>query len=544
MSEGDSDAEVTPIEGLRLADLARELSRVNLEGDRSVRNVRVYGVKIDSRRVKKGDLFVARAGKNVDGVAFIPEALARGAVAILIDRNRAANAYAYLVGGGGQRCPVLLADDLPEAMAYAAAAVYGHPAFSLDIVGVTGTNGKTTTTHLVRTAVDGALGGAFCGVIGTVGHSYAGQTIAAEHTTPEADELARVLASMKKRGASHVAMEVSSIALTQKRVSAVRFRVAAFTNLTQDHLDFHGSMDAYANAKRLLFTEMAPGLAVVNISDPFGECLADEARCQVFRVATRLGAPEADHADIAVVRADLDANATHLVVRVLDKRIELTTRLIGAHNVENTLIALGVAQALDLDMERVAAALQEGSGPPGRLERCDSLGDDIVVVVDYAHTPDALVNVLASLRPQRGARPIRVCCVFGCGGDRDPSKRRPMGEVVGKGASVAIITSDNPRTESPEAIALPVEQGVRAAGMRAIASDALGTAKRGYIIELDRKAAIVLAIASACPGDMVLIAGKGHETYQILGTEKRPFDDRVVAREALAARRQRQRKGS
>jgi UDP-N-acetylmuramoyl-L-alanyl-D-glutamate--2,6-diaminopimelate ligase len=538
MSEVDSDAEVTPMEGLRLADLARELSRVRVEGDRSVL---VCGVKIDSRRVKKGDLFVARRGAKADGAAFIPEALDRGAVAILIDRNRAADAA--LVGPlCPARCPILWADDLPEAMAYAAAAVYGHPAFSLDIVGVTGTNGKTTTTHLVRTAIDGALGGAFCGVIGTVGHSYAGQTIAAEHTTPEADELARVLASMKKRGSSHVAMEVSSIALAQKRVSAVRFRVAAFTNLSQDHLDFHGSMSAYANAKKLLFTEMAPGLAVVNVSDPFGACLADEARCQVLRVATRPGAPEAGRADIAVVRADFGAHATHLEVRVLDKRIELSTRLIGAHNVENILVALGVAQALDLDVERAAAAWQSDNGPPGRLERCDGRGDDIVVVVDYAHTPDALVNVLASLRPQRGAwahRVGRVFCVFGCGGDRDPSKRISMGEAVGKGASVAIVTSDNPRTESPEAIALPVEQGVRMAGMQALASDALGTAERGYIMELDRKTAISLAIASAWPGDIVLIAGKGHETYQILGTEKRPFDDRIVARDALAARRQR-----
>ncbi|MCL2725865.1 MAG: UDP-N-acetylmuramoyl-L-alanyl-D-glutamate--2,6-diaminopimelate ligase [Polyangiaceae bacterium] len=511
-------------DGLALGDLVRELPKTSLDGDPSVR---VFGVQHDSRRVKKGDLFVARRGKEHDGAAFVPQALARGAAAILVDRDRG-----DLLSGGA---PILVADDVAVAMAYAAAAVYGHPAFALDIVGVTGTNGKTTTTHLIRTAIDGTLGGAFCGVVGTVGHSYAGQTMAAAHTTPESDELARVLATMKRRGASYVAMEVSSIALDQKRVAAVRFRVAAFTNLTQDHLDYHGSMEAYASAKKLLFTEMDPGLAVVNVSDPFGARLAREAHCKVLRVAVRPGAPEAEDADVAVL--DTDAFHTHLAVRVLGKEITFRTRLMGAHNVENVLVTLGVIAALELDVERAARALENESGPPGRLERCDAEDDDVAVLVDYAHTPDALVNVLASL--QSGLKEGgRLWCVFGCGGDRDPKKRCPMGEAVGRGASIAIITNDNPRTEAPEAIVVPIEEGVRGAGMKAIERDALGSLSRGYVVELDRERAIHLAIENARPGDLVLIAGKGHENYQIIGTEKRPFDDRVVAREALAARRE------
>ncbi|AKU98026.1 UDP-N-acetylmuramoylalanyl-D-glutamate--2,6-diaminopimelate ligase [Labilithrix luteola] len=509
-------------DGLTLADLARELPSAVLHGDGSVR---VFGVQHDSRRVLPGDLFVVRRGEKFDGRAFVPDAMARGAVALLVDKAGSEQAWP---------CPSIEVDDLAVAMAYAAAAVYGHPAFSLDVVGVTGTNGKTTTTHLVQTAIDGALGGPFCGVVGTVGHKYAGQVIPAAHTTPESDELARVLAIMKKRGATHVAMEVSSIALVLQRVKAVRFRVAAFTNLTQDHLDFHGSMDAYAAAKMELFTTMGPGLAVVNVSDPFGARIAATARCKVFRVAVRPGAPEAETADIAAISAEPTPSGTHLVARVLGRTIDLKTRLMGAHNVENILVALGIVAALELDVDRAAAALANEGGPPGRLERCDGPDDDIAVLVDYAHTPDALVNVLAGLRPEPGARLI---CVFGCGGDRDPKKRRPMGEAVGAGAHIAIVTSDNPRTESPEAIAVPVEEGVREQGMTKLEAADLATASRGYLVELDRKKAIELAVLGARPRDIVLVAGKGHEDYQIIGTTKRPFDDRAVSREALAARR-------
>ncbi len=500
------DDEARPDEGLTLSELARELpERPAIEGDASAV---VRGVHHDSRRVKKGDLFVVRRGATHDGRAFVGAAIANGAAAILAEP-----------GVDVQGVPALRVTDVPTALAYAAAAVYGHPAFSLDVVGITGTNGKTTTTHLVRAAIDGALGRPVCGTIGTVGHTFAGRTIDAMHTTPESDELARVMAVMRKRGATHVAMEVSSIALVAKRVAAVRFRVAAFTNLTQDHLDYHGSMDAYAAAKMELFTTLAPGLAVVNVGDPFGEKIAKATKCKTLRVRTSIGASDAD---VAPERIDASAAGMHIVARTPNGRVELATRLVGMHNVENLLVALGIVCALELDVERAAAALGSEAGAPGRLERCDGPGDDVTVLVDYAHTPDALARALDAVRAARGEG--RVVCVFGCGGDRDPSKRFPMGEAVGERADVAIVTSDNPRTEDPAAIAEPVEEGVRSAG-------------KEPIVELDRAKAIERAVLEAKPGDIVLVAGKGHEDYQIIGKEKRPFDDRTHARAALARRR-------
>ncbi|MBS2018935.1 MAG: UDP-N-acetylmuramoyl-L-alanyl-D-glutamate--2,6-diaminopimelate ligase [Deltaproteobacteria bacterium] len=510
---------------MTLADVAREIpGATTIEGDGSVR---IYGVHHDSRRIEPGDLFVVRKGERSDGAKFVEAAKEKGAVAILAP---------FGVDVGSDR-PVLRVDEVMAGLAYAAAAVYGHPAFSLDVVGITGTNGKTTTTHLVRTAIDAAIAGPApsCGIVGTIGHSYAGRTIPASHTTPEADELARVLAIMKKRGATHVAMEVSSIALVLGRVKAVRFRVAAFTNLTQDHLDFHGTMEAYADAKKMLFTTCEPGLAVVNVDDPFGQELARVAKCKVLRVRTKVEG--AQRADVFPLEIALSGGGMRITADVAGKRVELDTRLVGMHNVENLLVALGIVSALELDVHRAAKALAAEPGAPGRLERCDGEGDDVVVLVDYAHTPDALARVLDAVR---GVAPSgsRVLCVFGCGGDRDPTKRAPMGEAAGARADLVIVTSDNPRTEMPEAIAEPVEAGVRGTGLSRLAKQELPHAKKGYVIELDRRKAITHAIRAARPGDIVVIAGKGHEDYQIIGTEKRPFDDRVEARRVLEERRE------
>jgi UDP-N-acetylmuramoyl-L-alanyl-D-glutamate--2,6-diaminopimelate ligase len=518
-SEPDAlSAEARPSDPITLANVAREVPGASVVGDGSVR---ILGVHHDSRRVRAGDLFVARRGASHDGNAYVPSAIAYGAAAVMLER-----------GSEVPSVPAIFVDDVNEAMAFASAAVYGHPAFGLDIVGITGTNGKTTTTHLVRAAIDGALGMPACGIIGTIGHTYAGKTIPAMHTTPESDELARVLAVMKKRGATHVAMEVSSIALVLGRVRAVRFRVAAFTNLTQDHLDFHRSMDSYASAKMELFTTMAPGLAVVNVDDPFGAKIAAAVKTKVLRVRT---APGSSDADIAPERVVASASGMVVTARTPSGKVELATRLVGRHNVENLLVAIGIVSALELDVERAAAALSEEPGAPGRLERCDGPEDDVVVLVDYAHTPDALGRVLDTVKDVAGKG--RVICVFGCGGDRDPTKRAPMGEAVGARADVAIVTSDNPRTEDPAAIARPVENGVRAAGLARV--NAVATSEKGYLVELERKRAIELAIDGARPGDVVLVAGKGHEDYQIVGQEKRPFDDRAIARAALATRRER-----
>jgi UDP-N-acetylmuramoyl-L-alanyl-D-glutamate--2,6-diaminopimelate ligase len=496
-------------EGLRLDELSRELPmRVEVVGDSAVC---VRGVRHDSREVRRGELFVARKGEKVDGARFVSDALAGGAAAVM--------AAPGAVDPSSLAVPLILVDDPTTALAYAASAVYGHPSFSLDVVGITGTNGKTTTTHLVRAAVDGAFGRSSCGVLGTIGHAFDGWHVDAQHTTPESDEIARVMAAMRARGATHVAMEVSSHALELGRVRALRFRVAALTNVTQDHLDFHGSMRAYAEAKARLFTELGPAAAVLNVDDTFGRELAGRLNGALIRVSSRPGAD----ADVVPREVHIDSSGTDAWVHTPQGEVRVATRLIGAHNLENLLLALGIAHALELDLERVAAAFSRERGAPGRLERCDTPADDVTVLVDYAHTPDALARVLDAVRV---AAKARVWCVFGCGGDRDPTKRGPMGEAVGRRADVAVVTNDNPRSEDPRAIAEVVAAGVRRAG-------------REPVVELDRRKAIDLAVRSAGAGDIVLIAGKGHEDHQILGNVKHPFDDRTEARRALEGRRRR-----
>jgi len=507
-----------PVEGMRLDELAREIpGGASIVGDGSVR---VVGVHHDSRAVGRGDLFVAKKGARADGARFVDDALARGAVALLQAR-----------GGGAARVPAIEVDDVQTGLAFAAAAVYGHPSFSLEVVGVTGTNGKTTATHLIRAAIDGAIGvGARCGTIGTVGHRFGDLTIDAEHTTPEADEIARVMAAMRKRGASHVAMEVSSHALAQRRVRAVRFRVAAFTNLTQDHLDFHGTMEEYAAAKALLFTDLDPGAAVVNVDDPFGAKLVAMVKAPLVRVSARVGAD----ADVAPIAATMSADGIDATLRTPVGEARVRSRLVGAHNLENIVVAIGVVHELELDVARAAAALAGEVGAPGRLERCDGPGDDVTVLVDYAHTPDALARVLASVR---GFAKRRVWCVFGCGGDRDKAKRGPMGEAAARGADALVVTNDNPRTEDPAAIAAAVCDGVRATGTSEATLASLAGGAPGFVVELDRARAIDAAVRSASAGDVVVLAGKGHEDYQIVGAEKRHLDDREEAKRALAARR-------
>jgi UDP-N-acetylmuramoyl-L-alanyl-D-glutamate--2,6-diaminopimelate ligase len=509
------------VEGMRLDELAREVpGGASIVGDGSVR---VVGVHHDSRAVQRGDLFVARKGERADGAAFVPDAIARGAVALMAAR-----------GGARAAVPAIEVDDVQAGLAYAAAAVYGHPAFSLEVVGVTGTNGKTTATHLIRAAIDGAIGaGAYCGTIGTVGHRFGDLAIDAEHTTPEADEIARVMAAMRKRGATHVAMEVSSHALAQRRVRAVRFRVAAFTNLTQDHLDFHRTMDEYAAAKALLFTEMSPGAAVINVDDPFGETLVSLVEAPLVRVSAKVGASD-DDAEIAPRAVTMSADGIDATLRTPVGDVRVRSRLVGAHNLENLVVTLGVVHALELDLARAADALGRESGAPGRLERCDAPGDDVTVLVDYAHTPDALARALESVRAFAKGR---IWCVFGCGGDRDATKRAPMGAAAARGADALVVTNDNPRTEDPAAIARAICVGVRGAGVDEAGVAALGSGARGFVVELDRARAIALAIGAASANDVVVIAGKGHEDYQIVGVEKRHFDDREEARRALAVRR-------
>lgn len=508
--------------GARLGDVVHEVPGATLVSGSP--DVMLTGMHQDSRRVGAGDLFAARAGEKVDGEAFIRDAIARGAAAVLVKKGSLA-----VVEGAAR----VEAEDLPRAIALAAAAVYGHPTFSVEAVGITGTNGKTTTSYLTAAAIRGA--GGRPGVIGTLGYRFEGLAQPSSHTSPEADELARVAAKMRDAGATHLVMEVSSIALAAARADAVRFRVAAFTNLTQDHLDYHGSMERYAEAKARLFLEMSPGAAAINVDDAFGRELAGRMLGQKLPRAAVLARYSArtdagPDVEIAPVTMTLDVAGIGMRVRTPRGEVEVRSPLIGAHNASNLLCALASAYLLDLDLEAAAAALSEGVVVAGRLERCDDpAADDVVALVDYAHTPDALERVLSSVRAfarRRDGSASRVVCVFGCGGDRDPKKRPMMGEVVGRLADVAIVTNDNPRSEDPTAIAEAILPGLAAAGA-------------APIVELDRRTAIERAILSAEPGDVVLIAGKGHEPYQILGARTIAFDDREEARRALAVRRAR-----
>jgi len=496
--------------GVRLDELVRRLPvRSSVAGDPSVR---VRGVRHDSRSVLPGDLFVARKGQKVDAVRFVDDAVTRGAAAVMIAAGAAPPVAATV--------PIVFVDDLAAALAHSSALVYGCPSEALDVVGITGTNGKTTTVFLVRAAVDAALGRAACGVMGTIGHSFATWQAGTEHTTPEADDLARSMAQMRGLGATHVAMEVSSHAIELGRVEAVRFRVAALTNLTQDHLDFHGSMEAYARAKGRLFADLAPASVVLNVDDPFGRELARGKHGRRVRVSAQTSGLGAD---VFPRSRRLDASGIDATVATPAGEVKIASSLVGAHNLDNLLLAVGIVHALGLDVGRAAEGLSGAPAPPGRLERCDSMGDRIAVLVDYAHTPDALARVLEAVRE---LAPARIWCVFGCGGDRDSTKRAAMGKVAGRLATDVIVTSDNPRTEDPGAIAAAVALGIRAVGA-------------SPTVEVDRRRAIELAVSSASDGDVVLIAGKGHEDYQQVGHVKHPFDDRVVARDALAQRRQR-----
>ena len=492
-----------------LGHLARAVSAVEVTGDPATR---IAGVRQDSRRVEAGDLFVVRAGERTTGLRYVADALARGAVALMAESNLSPIPL---------KVPVVIVSDVRRALARAAALVCGDPFEALDVVGITGTNGKTTIAHLVEKALLGA--GHRPGVMGTVGYRFEDLALEATHTTPEADELARVAAAMVARGASHLVMEVSSHAIAQARVDAVRFRVAAFTNLTQDHLDYHGDMESYGETKARLFLEMSPAASVVNVEDPFGAKLAARIAGPLVTVSHRVGSD----ADIAPLGVSLGPKRTAATVRTRAGEVLLDSSLIGVHNLSNILVCLGICSALGVDLHVAAASLREVS-VPGRLERCDGLGDDVVVVVDYAHTPDALDRALSALTllRERDDAAGRLICVFGCGGDRDPAKREPMGRAVAKWADIAVVTTDNPRGEDPAEIANAILPGLEGA--------------RATIVELDRARAIAFAISGARPGDLVLIAGKGHETYQISRGITRHFDDREEARAALALRRKRE----
>lgn len=501
--------------------------------------VEVTSLSVDSRAIKPGALFAALPGVAADGARFAPQAVRAGAVAVLAERPLEVPPAACVV-----------APNARLAFARAAARFHGEPSRRFRLLGVTGTNGKTTTTWLVEQLAT-ALGER-AGVIGTVEQRWPGHAQPASHTTPESHELQAILAEMARARVDVAALEVSSHALAQERVSGCTFAGAAFTNLTRDHLDYHVTMDAYFAAKARLFEELLPAgaPAVINLDDARGAELAQRLAAAGRRVigTTARGARPPRGASLLAAehlscrldglsfelhpeRARQHAGAPDAPAQL----IPVESPLLGAHNAENLLAAIGLLTSAGLPLELLARVASKAAGAPGRLERVpDPRGR--VVLVDYAHTDDALGRVLDAIATAAGSGP-RVICVFGCGGDRDRGKRPLMGEAAGARAHLCIATSDNPRTEDPGFILREIEPGLRKAGKTPIPARVALTGAAGYMVEPDRRAAIALAIACARPGDAVLIAGKGHEPYQIVGTEKRPFDDRAEAALALEARR-------
>lgn len=467
----------------------------------------VTSVTDDSRAVASGCLFVAVKGERVDGHRYVAQAIQAGAGAIVgqesVDR---------------ESLPFVKVADSRKALGLIGSRFHGDPSARMTMIGVTGTNGKTTTTYLCKALLEGM--NRHVGLIGTVAYQIGAETIPASHTTPGALELQGLLAKMNHARIDSVVMEVSSHALAMDRTAGCEFDVAVFTNLTQDHLDYHGTMEEYFQAKLRLFTTLGQGgktgqRAIINMDDPRGAHVRAACRVPVWGFAVK------GRADLQAEDVRLSMNGSAFTAATPAGVFPVDSRLVGEHNVYNLLGAIGVALHAGSTCDQVREAVAGLTNVPGRFERV-SAGQDFTVVVDYAHTEDALVRLLTAAQ---AVKTHRIITVFGCGGDRDRGKRPKMGRAAVEYSDVVVLTSDNPRTEDPMAILREVEAGVR---------EALRVRPHvEYHLIADRRDAIMSAVRLARPGDIVLIAGKGHEDYQILGTKKVHFDDREVAREAI-----------
>jgi UDP-N-acetylmuramyl-tripeptide synthetase len=465
--------------------------------------VKSGGLALDSRKVKPGDLFLAVPGATADGRNFIRQAVAAGATAVLWERRDHEWDETLHV-------PNLGVDGLHEMLGAIADEFHGHPSHQLWMAGVTGTNGKTSCAHWIAQALSGL--GRKTALLGTLGSGFPGALEPALNTTPDAVELHGRLATFLAQGAAACAMEVSSHGLSQGRVNGVKFDVALFTNLTRDHLDFHKTMDDYAAAKARLFRWQGLRHAVVNIDDPFGRMLAaslDRSRVDVLTYGMRQG-------DILGRNLELATSGLTMDVATPRGTAKLSSSMLGSFNASNLLGVLGVLLASGMPLEDAVASLSRVEAVPGRMQLVREAASGPLVVVDYAHTPDALEKVLETLRGIL-AHGARLVCVFGCGGDRDPGKRPLMGEVATRLADHAVITSDNPRSEDPRSIIEAIAAGARP----------------NHSSEPNRAAAILHALKESHAGDVVLIAGKGHENYQEIHGQRLPFDDARVAREVL-----------
>ncbi len=468
--------------------------------------VEVRGISYDSREVKEGDLFVAIKGLNVDGHRFIPEAVLSGAVAVVLEDDAVID-DSYFVERGVTK---IVVQDSRKALALISSAFYGFPSEKLKLIGVTGTNGKTTTTHLIKSILESA--GFGTGLIGTINYVIGDEVIPAIQTTPESLEINEFLKRMVDRGLSACVMEVSSHALALDRVFGVDFDVGVFTNITRDHLDFHGTFEAYFQAKKILFDSLKESAyAVYNVDDPNGERIVADTK------AMKLPYGRDKKAVIKQKDAVLSLGGIEVVIQTPTGSIDVKSKLVGEFNVYNILSAVAVGYALGVDFDDIKKGIERIENVKGRFERITS-PFGYTVIIDYAHTPDALekcINTILNLRRQTGAG--KLITVFGCGGDRDKGKRSIMGRISTEKSDITVITSDNPRFEDPERIISDILEGVK--------EDSV------YYVFVDRKEAIIRALEMAQEGDIVLIAGKGHEEYQIIKDMKIPFSDVQVVKE-------------
>jgi UDP-N-acetylmuramyl-tripeptide synthetase len=478
----------------------------------------IGSLHVDSREVRTGGLFVAIPGLKVDGHDFIDSAVARGAAAVISQKPVSLSIWNVEV------------ENSRKALAALSGRFYDNPSEQLKIIAITGTNGKTTTAFIIEKILLQA--GISVGVIGTLNYRYCGKVFDVSMTTPESLDLHRILADMLADGVTHVVMEASSHAIFLNRIDACWMDIAVFTNLTQDHLDFHGNMESYWQSKKKLFTEhLAHGpkknkaVSIINCSDSYGKLLFKE-----LPSALSVGLDDGCHVWPEIIRQD--QTGMEGVISTPEGMFKFETPLIGLYNVENMLCAAGACLALGFPLNIIRSGIESVEFVPGRLQSIPN-GVNRFVFVDFAHTPDALENVLQTLRI---LTTDRIICVFGCGGDRDREKRPLMGQIAAGLATICIITSDNPRCEDPMAIIEDILTGVRMQGLPPLLnpdSSAISPSAKGYVVEPDRSRAIEMAIRISRHWDMILIAGKGHETCQTTGNQTVPFDDRVIAKKAL-----------
>lgn len=506
-----ASSEMNPVRPRRLRELLRGVAEVSDTQDRNVK-----GLSMDSRSVRAGDLFFACAGQREHGGTYIENALSAGAIAVLWEPSARFHQLPPPLDDGDIKVPFFVVEGLQEKIGVIADRFYGHPSRSLHVIGITGTDGKTSCAQFLGAALD--QGNARCGVIGTLGYGLYGEQQSNSHTTPDPIRVHGLMAEMREKGAGWVVMEVSSHGLEQGRVNGVAFDIAVLTQLSRDHLDYHGDEQAYAKAKQRLFEVPGLGAAVLNLEDAFGRSLVSAVGAHTTTVGYGFGPVDVSRVRRNVIGSDLRMRSDGMTFNVDTSWgvRQVRSTLLGRFNASNLLAVLSALLVSGVSLDEACEQIEALEAVPGRMERFGAAGHP-TVVVDYAHTPDALRHVLTAARPHCGGA---LWVVFGCGGDRDRGKRPLMGAVAEEIADRVIVTDDNPRTEDPQRIIEDILRGV--------------SAPESVVVERDRRSAIRTAIAGADPTDLVVVAGKGHETYQLVGDRRLEFSDRDEIRSLLA----------